>query len=646
MSPKPKRPTRVVRAASVVLLATCSTVGAQRASENATLEADDAFGTSVGDEDVGLYSSVDVRGFSPTRAGNVRIDGMYFDQVWGLTSRVRRSTAIRIGISAQGMPFPAPTGVVDYSLRKPGDANTLSATLAANSFAGGSLEFDGTRSLLPGVLSVGGGVGLYNNEFGNGTNSRQHIEGLLVRWTPSPAIEVLPFWARSTIADDEIGPVYVPAGSYLPPRAERRRYRAPQWIEYAGIGENIGVVSRFDLGPGWQLRAGAFRSLFDNSTDHFVLFDELTADGRGDYLVLADPPNLLSSDSGELHLTRTAVAGPRQHQFHFSLRARDRRSRNGGTDVISLGEFGIDDRIDAPEPTRAFGEQTRDRVQQTTLGVGYDLRWREIGELSAGVQKTDYRKRFDQPGIALAQTDSAPWLYNVAAAGHLSERLAVYAGYTRGLEESGVAPPNAANRNDALPAIITSQRDAGVRWTISPTLKLIAGVFDVRKPYFNLDGDNRFAGLGNIENKGVEASLSGELREGLSVVVGAVLSRPRVTGEGVSLGRLGERPVDQPDRRVELSVDYQPSGFEGLSLSASVSHVGRVATTTDNQVELPSRSLLDLGARYAFDWSGRSASARLGISNVLDTYAFEVSGAGAYTFIDGRQVSLRLIVDF
>lgn len=54
----------------------------QRAAENAVRQASDAFGTSIGREDIGLYDSESVRGFSPTAAGNVRIDGLYFDQVW------------------------------------------------------------------------------------------------------------------------------------------------------------------------------------------------------------------------------------------------------------------------------------------------------------------------------------------------------------------------------------------------------------------------------------------------------------------------------------------------------------------------------------------------------------------------------------
>ncbi len=50
---------------------------AQRTAENAVTSADDAFGTSVGNETIGLYGIGEVRGFSPGAAGNIRIDGLY-----------------------------------------------------------------------------------------------------------------------------------------------------------------------------------------------------------------------------------------------------------------------------------------------------------------------------------------------------------------------------------------------------------------------------------------------------------------------------------------------------------------------------------------------------------------------------------------
>jgi len=47
--------------------------------DNAITQAEDAFGFSVGRETLGIYSAGNARGFSPTAAGNVRINGLYFD---------------------------------------------------------------------------------------------------------------------------------------------------------------------------------------------------------------------------------------------------------------------------------------------------------------------------------------------------------------------------------------------------------------------------------------------------------------------------------------------------------------------------------------------------------------------------------------
>lgn len=628
------------------LLLLASPVFAQRADENAVTQAEDAFGTSIGNEDVGIYNSFDVRGFSPTRAGNIRIEGLYYDQVWALTSRLRRSTTIRIGISAQGFPFPAPTGVVDYALRKPGNEYGLSVVAGGDNHGAITLEADAVVPLQTDKLSLGAGIGLYKNEFFNGTNSLQHVEGVSLRWTPNPDIEIIPFWSRSDIYDDEIGPVLVPAGSYLPPRVKRRQYLGPQWAEYEGVASTYGGIGRFDLSPDWQLRGGVFRSYFSNRTDHFAFITDLTPDGQGNYLVFADPPNRLASTSGELRLSRKFSEGARFHQIHLSLRARDRESRYDGTDVIDLGPTRINTIVNAPEPIRNFGPQTRDTVRQQTLGIAYEGRWKNVGELSIGIQKTRYRKRTNQPGLTPAVARDNPWLFNIAAAAYVTDRLAIYGGYTRGLEESGVAPPNASNRNDALPAIITSQRDIGLRWSISPKVKLIAGLFDVRKPYFNLDAANRFDLLGDTKNQGIEMSLSGALTPKLDIVAGAVLSRPRVTGEGVALGRLGKLPVGQTARRVDLNLDWRPPLFDGLSVDVNVSHSGRIIATRDNLVSIPSRTLIDLGGRYAFKIGDAPASLRVSASNVLNSYGFDLQGAGAYDLIDGRRVGVRLAVDF
>lgn len=617
-----------------------------RAAENAVTQAEDAFGFSVGRESLGLYSANNVRGFSPFAAGNVRIEGLYFDPFITLIQRLRQSTSIRVGLSAQGYPFPSPTGIVDYSFRKPGDTPTLSALVSVDSYNNASIEADAAIPLIPGRLSLGLGATGLRNDFYNGTNSWSHNEAVSLRWRPTDAIEIIPFWARSQVYDDEAGPIYIPAGPYLPPKVKRRRFDGPRWSDYDSIGGLQGVLASVAPAENWLVRGGLFRSLYDDRSTFANLLTDVTPDGAADRTIIADPRSRFVSVSGELRVTRSFTEGPRLHVVHLSARGRDRRQSYAGSDIIDYGPTRIGERFEPVEPDFAFSEQTRDRVKQWTGGIAYEGRWRGVGELSFGLSKTDYTKRFELPGAVPLETRSKPWLYNVTAAGFLGPRLTVYAGYARGLEESGVAPDNAVNRNQPLPAILTSQRDAGLRYALTDKIKLIAGVFDLRKPYYNLDASNRFDLLGNIVSQGVEVSISGAVTHRLNVVAGGVLLRPRVTGEGVALGRVGERPVGLPARSFDFNADWRPPILAGLSVDIGVSHTGSIVATRNNLVRIPARTLVDLGARYRFKLGTKDATVRAQVSNVGDVEGFDLRGAGAYDIIPGRVASAYLTVDF
>ena len=106
--------------ATIAALGFAAPAAAQRTGENAVTAADDAFGTSVGNETIGLYGIDEVRGFSPASAGNIRIDGLYLGGIVIGNSRIQSGSTVKVGLSAQGYPFPAPTGIVELSLRPAG----------------------------------------------------------------------------------------------------------------------------------------------------------------------------------------------------------------------------------------------------------------------------------------------------------------------------------------------------------------------------------------------------------------------------------------------------------------------------------------------------------------------------------------------
>ncbi len=615
-----------------------------RSEDNAVTQAEDAFGFSVGRETIGIYSAGNARGFSPTAAGNVRIEGLYFDPTYALTSIVNDSTSIKVGLSAQGYPYAAPSGIVDQLLRRPGDKAAASIVINGDSYSSYGIEIDGSLPVSK-TLSIGYGVNPNRVAFPDGTDNFNYNVGLIARWRPAPGVELVPFWTLTNDYNDEAGPFYVPAGKYLPPTPPRHRFDGPEWADFRYTGVNEGLLASYAPAKNWLVRIGGFRSVFDQKAGWANLLLDLQPDGSADRVINADPRNKAVSLSGEARITHSLAEGPRLHVFHFSLRERDARREYGGSDEVDLGPTKIGVPEDSPKPNFVFGPLSRDRIQQTTLGLAYDGRWKDVGEISFGISRANYRKTTTFPATAPIVSRSKPWLYNGTAAISVSKAISLYAGYARGLEESGVAPPGAANRNQPLNAVLTEQKDAGVRWSPTGNVKIIAGVFDLRKPYFGFDSTSRYTQVGTTRSQGAEFSVSGNLTKRLNMVAGGYFLRPRVVRDPGALGTIGKRPVGLPDHLVNLNLNWRTPILEGLSLDTTVSHRGKVPSTTDNLVSLPPRAQVNLGGRYRFKIDKSNATFRLQMSNVFDNRAFNIAGPGVYGANAGRFITGYLAVD-
>ncbi len=643
MSGSPRAYPRIVIA--VVVCLPTAALAQSRSSENAVSQAEDAFGFSVGRESLGIYGPGNTRGFSPTAAGNLRIDGLYFDQQYSLQGTLVDSVSIKVGLSAQGYPFAAPSGIVDQSLRRPGDKAGASVVGNFDSYGTRGIEVDGSLPLSR-TLSVGYGLNGTHVEFPDGTNNWNHTESVIVRWRPLTGVEIMPFAAVTNDFEDEAGTFFVPAGDYLPKLPEPRRNEGPDWADYRYTGFNGGVLSSAKLAENWLLQFGAFRSVNHLRHSYTHILDEEQPDGSGERILFADPPNSSSSNSGELRLTHSIPDGPRLHVVHLSVRRRDARREFGGSGFIDFGPGRIGEKVDAPAPASFnFGELSHDRVRQTTIGLAYDGRWKHFGEVSFGVSKADFRKETAIPDVPLAVTHSTPLIYNGTAAADITKSIAVYAGYSRGLEENGVAPPTAANRNQPLAAILTSQKDAGVRFAMTKDIKAVVGVFDLSKPYFGFDALNVYKRVGRIESRGAEFSVSGSVTPRLDVVTGGVFLDPRVTATDAIDANIGSRPVGLPSHILNLNMNWRSTWLKGLALDLAVVHRGRVPATTNNAVFLPARARVDIGGHYRFTVAKRNATFRLQLVNLFNNPGYGLAGPGVYTSSAGRSAQGYLTVD-
>ena len=613
----------VVIAAAVIFQATA--VNAQHAADNPISAADDAYGLTLGLESVGLYSPGLVRGFNPQAAGNVRIDGLYFDQQGALSNRVIEDSTIKVGVSEIGYAFPAPTGIVDYGLRH-ASGDVPSATIIANVgpdesrgvSIDGSLPVIGSELVLP--IGVSTQVSTQTPSYGPypGYTSNVTSIGATPLWSPNDKITVRAIVDWQQTSNAKTFPLYFTAGDFLPPSISKG-YLGQNWAEGRNVTMNLGGIVSAQLTKIWLLKAGVFRSTNDYPVSFADQYTNIQPNGQSEHLVVGYPDQDTSSNSGEVRLTGAFLGGDWGQQLIFMARGRDTNARYGGEDVVDEGPAVIGTLVELPEPDFIYSAPTNDHTQLWSVGSAYHLDWRKRAEFEIGIQDENYRETVVAPGIPdSGMSAHLPRAYSNAAFA-LAPQWTLYAGYTQGLENSGAAPNSAKNSGAVLPASKTWQIDSGIRYVVTPKFKIIAGVFELQKPYFNLDTDNVDRELGVQRAKGVELSIAGELAKYLHVNIGVLDGKVSIIGSNLAAEKVGFVAVGQPLLTYVANINYDLPWLPAASMDVSATHFGTAPASIDNGVYSPAVTLVNLGGRYQFTAFGKKSSLRLQIQNLLAT---------------------------
>jgi len=625
---------------------------AQRASENVTTQSSDGFGKSVGNDKSGLYDTDDVRGFSPVDAGNVRIEGLYFDQVDRISSRLVDSSTIRVGPAALHYPFPAPTGIADFSLNQAHGKAVHSLTLdtgSSNSLGiGGSLEIK--QPLSGERLALDAGVGFRELQRTEGGTGHARTLGATLTWRPQPGAEVMLFTGDFLFRSDEARPTFFLGGTGGPPKLERGKDLSPSWTGRSADTWVWGGVAKIPLVSGIRLESGLFYTRRDQHKAFADLYTGVQPDGSTNgHRIVADAGSFDASLSGEARLVKQWQNGTLHQQVLVSLRGRHKVRRFGGTASFQYGPSSLLANARIPEPVYTIGTKNRDRVDQLTYGVAWGLVSDHGFSIDAGLSRSRYTKAVDfaDPLVLDPVSRDSPITWNVSASILLTKGITLYAAAATGQEEALIAPDVAVNRSEAPPAIHTRQVEAGVKLALTPRLTLIAGAFSITKPYYNLDAGLRYRQLGDLTHRGIEFSLTGQVLPGLSVVGGLLLLDPKIAGEAVDSRQIGLRPVGEVQRHGVFNLDWRLAGGKSawsfdLALNSFSSRVGNSANT----LYAAPRTTLNLGARYRFKLGPGTFLLRPLVQNLFGNYGWQVSTSGGWTYTAPRTFTVQIVADF
>lgn len=637
---------------SLVVIAACSASIASSAEAQVAPAAgdvvrssDDGFGRRIGVEEIGIYSEGNVRGFDLQEAGNFRIDDHYFVRSAAPINPVISGTAVRIGANALRYDFPAPSGVYEYRLKgaQPGAAGSFEIGFRGGN-GGPIAELSGSLASASASFGIAGGVQIAPwQKYADGSGGTYFSAGAVPRWVAGNGATVTGLLTRSwwTHGGDTL---FATDGSFAPPHVKRWINRGQPWAD-ARINETVaGLIIESGAAESWTFGASLFRSESERARTAFTLLTLANREGDAANRLIAVRNQASRSWSGEATVAREFLTGGLTHRLIAMVRARDSRSSTGQSASAELGLSNIvDEPLRVPERELDFDrEQGHDHVVQYSAGIGYRLSIGDAIEMRADLQKARYRKSVRSAESVESANVTEPWLYGLSLVGVPAKRLVLFASYTKGLEESGIAPFNAINRNAVLPAALATQAELGAKYSFPDGPSLIAGLFDIEKPIPGLGPDGVYGLIGEVRHRGIELSVAGPLTDRLSVVAGATKMKARLSGLLADSGIVGPRPIGKPETIAVTSLTWRVPGFEDLSIDGGINYRGGTPANRANSLVLSGYATLNLGLRKGLTIGGRDLVVRARITNLLDHFAWQATSSGLFFHNGPRAYTLTL----
>jgi len=625
----------------VYCLLALAVVSGVEAQDSAVQSAADAFGERVGTEQSGLYSETQVRGFDLNDSGAYRIDDAYFSRAAAMNDPVLAGVGVRVGVNATRLAYPAPSGVVNYRLRTAGPLNQFRLSTGVRDFGTRVIQADGP--FRDGDFSLAGGfVWRPMLRLSAGNEGSAFDVGGVAAWQIAPEQRLRVFgmlYKRGYDGDYAV----LAAEPAVPLSLKRLHQYSPSWAWTEAVNSNVGMLYDARLGE-FTVDFAAFHSLFAIGRTDYTL---ISADalGHASATNFRNPDRDKRADSAELRVGRQFEVSGVSHLATVSLRGARTIVDLTSNLAIPLGDFDLraEDQPSGVEQPWS-GTRGSDTVEQVTASAGYGLAWGSRVQLRFGVHQTRYDK--DVLSIAGVRTEgvSDARLYNASAVVGLTDRTAVFGSWVTGLEEAGVAPTSATNRDEVLPPVEAEQLELGVRHAITPQLTFIAALFDVSKPTNAVRADRSFGVVGEVRHRGIEGSIAGQLDARTSVVVGAVAFQPTVTGPLVDAGVVGSRAAGVSDVIVNANIERRFG--ESWSVDAGVSYSSGRWADTANTFKTPAVTSLSLGARSRFVLAGFPAELRVLGSNLTGVEGYWVARTGIFLPIAPRTVRAQLTMTF
>ncbi|GAO25810.1 TonB-dependent siderophore receptor [Alicycliphilus sp. B1] len=199
-----------------------------------------------------------------------------------------------------------------------------------------------------------------------------------------------------------------------------------------------------------------------------------------------------------------------------------------------------------------------------------------------------------------------------------------------------------ANPGEAMPPYRSKQKEIGAKFDHGGFLATV-GLFELTRPSAAVSG-NVFGVNGEQRNRGLEASVAGEVARGLRLLGGASFMDAELS-RSANAALVGKRAIGVPRSQLNLGAEWDAGFAPGLTLTGRMVHTAKTYADAANTLRVAGWTRWDAGARYATRIGGKPVTFRLNVENLLDKNYYGIATAG-YLFLGSpRTVSLSASVD-
>ncbi|QBF32544.1 TonB-dependent siderophore receptor [Thalassococcus sp. S3] len=261
------------------------------------------------------------------------------------------------------------------------------------------------------------------------------------------------------------------------------------------------------------------------------------------------------------------------------------------------------------------------------------LRWQDlsIDNFSEGTLTTSYDDSEVSPVLGIVYKPR--------------EELSLYASYSEGLTPGPFAPGLADNAGEAFAPFVSEQYEMGAKWDTNGFGASIS-IFQISQPQSFIEpATNLFRVDGEIENRGIETLVYGNLTENLRLLGGVTFmdGKQAATAGGATDGN---DAIGIPNVQLNLYAEYQVPRVPGLTLSGRYIYTSSQELNAENTQSIPSWDRIDVGASYDFDVNGTPATVNLDITNVTDSAYWQSTGRSFLSLGAPRTVRLTTAFKF